>query len=103
MGLVRSDTYRISMAKLLRYRSLAWPNWRTIGRPEGIKQLSQVVESWPPMSNAQFFRTSIGARIAYAQYGDGPPLVLPPPFISDLDFNWKSNAGAAGVPSKAGQ
>ena len=42
------------------------------------------------MSNAQFFRASIGARIAFAQYGVGPPLVLPPPFISDLDFNWNT-------------
>jgi len=42
------------------------------------------------MSNAQFFRSSIGARIAYAVYGNGPPLVLPPPFISDLDFNWNT-------------
>lgn len=36
----------------------------------------------------QFFAMTDGARIAYATMGQGPPLVLVPPFLSHLEIMW---------------
>ena len=38
----------------------------------------------------QFFSLADGARIAYATMGQGPPLVLVPPFLSHLEIMWEA-------------
>src|SRR6476469_32661 len=38
----------------------------------------------------QFFAMANGAHIAYATMGQGPPLVLVPPFLSHLEIMWEA-------------
>src|SRR5581483_8992551 len=39
-------------------------------------------------AHTRFFTTSDGVRIAYATLGQGPPLVLIPPWLSHLELRW---------------
>lgn len=39
-------------------------------------------------AHTRFFTTADGVRIAYATLGQGPPLVVIPPWLSHLELNW---------------
>jgi len=47
-------------------------------------------ESRPPAHEIRFGRSPDGVRIAYARYGDGPPLVLNTCWVSQLEYDLQS-------------
>ncbi|EXG81414.1 alpha/beta fold hydrolase [Cryptosporangium arvum] len=48
------------------------------------------------------FRAVPGGRVAYAEVGDGPPLVLPTPWVSHLERDWEVPEYRAFVAALAG-
>ncbi|RTL63445.1 MAG: alpha/beta fold hydrolase [Pseudonocardiaceae bacterium] len=68
-------------------------------RPQGEKTLPsggrrryrrEVPTAGPPPQQVRFCRSHDGVRIAYARYGEGPPLVINSCWLSHLQYDWQS-------------
>jgi pimeloyl-ACP methyl ester carboxylesterase/DNA-binding SARP family transcriptional activator len=82
---MRTGALRQAAQRPLQARSLPRADDQIVARPD-VERL----HARPALHEVQFCRTSDGVRIAYAQVGDGPPLVWAAHWLSHLAFSWES-------------
>lgn len=61
-----------------------------VGRCPRDKYGRDVAAAGPSPQQVRFCRSRDGVKIAYARYGEGPPLVINSCWLSHLQFDWQS-------------